>query len=171
MPGVSGVTVTTCVLATLTFARKTAGASGARHSLRPLIFRRRHCLAKLGRIVPRERGSVSFQLFENRIGNGVRAHTPSTSSWRRPRPIRRGAHVERRWSTAFVQQPRSGVMGPGFPPGRHRLCSFRIRTRVGKGASAPCPPSIGSLILNGGHASLLPTLRAVTPAVITREGG
>ena len=37
MPGVSGVTVMTCVRATLSFARKTAGASGARHSLRPLL--------------------------------------------------------------------------------------------------------------------------------------
>jgi hypothetical protein len=42
------------------------------------------------------------------------AHTPSTSSWRRPGPIRRGAHVERRWSTAFVQRLRPGVMGPGL---------------------------------------------------------
>src|ERR1700732_195752 len=37
MPVDSGVTVTTCVRATLIFARKAAGASGARHSLRPLI--------------------------------------------------------------------------------------------------------------------------------------
>lgn len=34
--------------------------------------------------------------------------------------------------------------------------------RVGKGALAPCPPAIGSVILNGGHASLLPTPRTVT---------
>src|SRR5580700_9095974 len=46
MPGVSGVTVTTCVRATLSFARKTAGASGARHSLRPLIFRWRESFRK-----------------------------------------------------------------------------------------------------------------------------
>jgi len=31
-------------------------------------------------------------------------------------------------------------------------------SRVGKGALAPCPPSLRGLILNGGHASLLPTL-------------
>jgi hypothetical protein len=92
---------------------RTAGAVGTRLSLRPLIIRRRNRFAKLGRIVPRDRGGVSFQLFEIRIGNG--AHSLSTSSWRRPGPIRRGAHVERRWSTAFVQQrPRPGVMGPGL---------------------------------------------------------
>src|ERR1700692_3971087 len=32
--------------------------------------------------------------------------------------------------------------------------------RVGKGATAPCPPSIDSPALNGGHANALPTLRA-----------
>src|ERR1700726_284200 len=62
MPGDAGVTVTACVRATLSFARKAAGASGARHSLRPLIFRWRNCFAKLGRIVPRECGAALSRL-------------------------------------------------------------------------------------------------------------
>jgi hypothetical protein len=138
MPGVSGVTVTTCVRATLTFARKTAGASGARHSLRPLIFRWRHCLAKLGRIVPRECGAVSFQLFENRIGNGARTLHP-----RRPGEGQDPYAAARMWRDAgrrlFAQQLRPGVMGPWLSPGRHRLYSVRIRTRVGKGALRAVP--------------------------------
>ena len=47
---------------------------------------------------------------------------------------------------------------------RIRATRWLAMTRIAsvgwaKGALAPCPPSIGSLILNGGHASLLPTLR------------
>jgi len=75
MPGVSGVTVVTNARAYYHYTRG-CGRIGARHSLRPLIFRWRNRLAKLGRIVPRDRGSVSFQLFENRIGNGARALHP-----------------------------------------------------------------------------------------------
>src|SRR3984893_15442760 len=43
-----------------------------------------------------------------------------------------------------------------------------LRRRVGKGALAPCPPSIGNLILNGGHAALCPPYALI---VIIREGG
>src|SRR5260370_25306758 len=46
MPGVSGVTVVTNARAFYT-TRAAAGASSARHSLRPLIFRRREVRAKL----------------------------------------------------------------------------------------------------------------------------
>src|SRR5258705_9560427 len=44
-----------CLLHT---AHEAAGAAGTRHSLRPL-FIEGHCLAKLGRLAPRERGVVS----------------------------------------------------------------------------------------------------------------
>src|SRR3954466_12486728 len=38
--------------------------------------------------------------------------------------------------------------------------------RVGKGALfAPCPPSLKTIIVNGGHASALPTLRKLIPVV------
>jgi len=47
MPGVSGVTVVTLLVCFLIFAREAAGAAGVRHSLRPLIFRRRKLTAKL----------------------------------------------------------------------------------------------------------------------------
>jgi hypothetical protein len=39
MPGESGVTVVTTLVCFFTFAREAAGASSARHSLRPLMFR------------------------------------------------------------------------------------------------------------------------------------
>jgi hypothetical protein len=51
MPGVSGVTVVTTLVCFFNFARKAAGASRARHSLRPLG---RKINAKPGRIAPRE---------------------------------------------------------------------------------------------------------------------
>src|ERR1700676_338401 len=43
----------------LHFARETAGAARTRLSLRPLLFRRVKDDANLGRIAPRDRGSVS----------------------------------------------------------------------------------------------------------------
>src|SRR5882762_4200308 len=53
--------------------------------------------------------------------------------------------------------------GPTSTTGRSRGCraspreDFSISSRrVGKGALATCPPSIGSCSLNGGHASLCP---------------
>ncbi len=43
-------------------------------------------------------------------------------------------------------------------PFRGELSCHRLR-RVGKGASATCPPSLAPSSMNGGHAALLPTLR------------
>ena len=196
MPGVSGVTVTTCVRATLSFARKTAGASGARHSLRPLIFRWRESFRKtrthraartrwcvFSRSLKIESGMVrtphqrrpgearcvksrtladdaeSFSQLSSGAGAACSSCirkcsleercSPHFASARlftqpgRPGPIRRGARVERRWSRAFAQRPRPGVMGPGLrqddtvyvasachfslPPGSHG-CARSART-------------------------------------------
>ena len=57
MPGDSGVTVVTN--SRVFSPREAAGASGARHSLRPLISEGRRFRAQLGRIVPREGGFMS----------------------------------------------------------------------------------------------------------------
>ena len=46
----------------LFFARETAGASSARHSLRPLIFQTRFTRSKLERITRRDRGGVGVLL-------------------------------------------------------------------------------------------------------------
>ena len=54
MPGVSGVTVVTMLVCFFTFAHKAAGASSARHSLRPLILDGVMLLMRLGRFVSRE---------------------------------------------------------------------------------------------------------------------
>src|SRR5437762_214659 len=61
MPGVSGVTVVTMLVCFFYFACEAAGASRARHSLRPLIFQMAGRTAKLGRSAPRERGGVAVR--------------------------------------------------------------------------------------------------------------
>jgi hypothetical protein len=57
MPGDSGVTVVTMLVCFLLFTHEAAGASSARHSLRPLISEGRTFLAKLGH-APRDREVV-----------------------------------------------------------------------------------------------------------------
>src|SRR5260370_22698004 len=58
MPGETGVTVVTTLVCLFYFACEAAGASSARHSLRPLIFRADGFLQELGRIAPRGRGRM-----------------------------------------------------------------------------------------------------------------
>src|SRR5213595_996738 len=57
MPGEPGVTVVTMLVCFFIFACEAAGASRARHSLRPLKFQRAGRTAKLG-YAPRDRGGV-----------------------------------------------------------------------------------------------------------------
>jgi hypothetical protein len=65
MPGVSGVTVVTNARAFYT-TRAAAGASSARHSLRPLISGGAMLMANLAQFMRRDREAVSFDtmLFE-----------------------------------------------------------------------------------------------------------
>ena len=58
MPGETGVTVVTMLVCLFYFACEAAGASSARHSLRPLISEDGMFRIKLGRIAPRECGGV-----------------------------------------------------------------------------------------------------------------
>jgi hypothetical protein len=58
MPGDSGVTAVTMLVCFFIFAREAAGATSARHSLRPLIPEG-WMLAYLGRITPRDREGVA----------------------------------------------------------------------------------------------------------------
>jgi hypothetical protein len=66
MPGRSGVTVVTMLVCFFSFAREAAGASRARHSLRPLISEGGTFLANLARIARRDREAVFVDewLFE-----------------------------------------------------------------------------------------------------------
>src|SRR5579872_7282533 len=57
MPGCSGEPAVTCLRA-FSFARKAAGASSARHSLRPLNFGGTITPERPGRVPPRERGCM-----------------------------------------------------------------------------------------------------------------
>jgi|ERR1700730_15475227 hypothetical protein len=59
MPGDSGVTVVTMLVCSFYFACEAAGASSARHSLRPLIFQGQDFQANLARIARRDRETVS----------------------------------------------------------------------------------------------------------------
>jgi hypothetical protein len=59
MPGRSGVTVVTTLVCFVYFAREAAGASSARHSLRPLISEDGTFLANLARSLRRDRKAVS----------------------------------------------------------------------------------------------------------------
>jgi hypothetical protein len=58
MPDDFGVTVVTMLVCFFIFAREAAGASSARHSLRPLNFRCASDDSKLARITWRDRGGV-----------------------------------------------------------------------------------------------------------------
>src|SRR5258706_14359804 len=60
MPGDSGVTVVTTLVCFFYFAREAAGASSARHSLRPLLLgAAKQFLQNLGRVAPRDRECIS----------------------------------------------------------------------------------------------------------------
>src|SRR5258707_3739454 len=58
MPGETGVTVVTMVVCLFYFACEAAGASSARHSLRPLSFRRRDVRVNVARNARRDREVV-----------------------------------------------------------------------------------------------------------------
>jgi hypothetical protein len=74
MPGVSSVTVVTNSRVFYT-PREAAGASGARHSLRPLISDGGTFRVNLGRIRPRDREAVS--------ANDAAAERKTASRWDR----------------------------------------------------------------------------------------
>src|SRR5580692_1778669 len=46
---------------------------------------------------------------------------------------------------------------------RLQMMVLKLTPSMGKGAFAPCPSSIGRLMLNGGQAFAMPTLRRPTP--------
>ena len=72
---ISGVPVVTTLVCSLHIAREAAGALGTRHSLRPL-FIEGHCLAKLGRLAPRER-VLMFEIRKPSLrANGSRECAP-----------------------------------------------------------------------------------------------
>src|SRR5271156_6866366 len=77
MPDVSGASAVNTRVHTPT-TKRTRGCGCIGHPAFPAPSDTRgwHRFAKLGRIVPRECGGVSFQLFENRIGNGARTLYP-----------------------------------------------------------------------------------------------
>jgi hypothetical protein len=66
MPGDSGVTVVTMLVCFFHFAREAAGASSARHSLRPLISESGMLMANLALNQRRDREAVAARrmLFE-----------------------------------------------------------------------------------------------------------
>jgi hypothetical protein len=73
-PGQSGEPVVTTLVCFIYFAREAAGATGTRLSLRPLSFEG-HCLAKLGRVAPRECGFV-FEIRKPSLRGAKRRSNP-----------------------------------------------------------------------------------------------
>jgi hypothetical protein len=71
MPGETGVTVVTTLVCLFIFAREAAGASRARHSLRPLISRGRDVKGKARADLRGEIAELCLLLFE---GDSVRVH-------------------------------------------------------------------------------------------------
>src|ERR1700687_402040 len=70
MPGETGVTVVTTLVCSFYFACEAAGASSARHSLRPLIGGR-EIHRNLGRIKPRDRKAVSQRHCEEQSDEAI----------------------------------------------------------------------------------------------------
>jgi hypothetical protein len=71
MPGETGVTVVTTLVCFLYFAYEAAGASSARHSLRPLNRGLRKFLANLGRNARRDCEAVSQRHCEERSDEAI----------------------------------------------------------------------------------------------------
>jgi hypothetical protein len=103
---------------------RTAGAVGTRLSLRPLIFRRRKFTINLAQT----RGEIAELCSPSLRGARATKQSILSSAW-----------------LVWIASRALAMTRIG-----HAAYSGG---RVGKGALAPCPPSIGSLILNGGHAS------------------
>jgi hypothetical protein len=78
MPGDPGVTVVTMLVCFLLFTHEAAGASSARHSLRPLIGRVRNFKAKLARNARRDCEIVSGRHCEERSDEAIH----SSYTWR-----------------------------------------------------------------------------------------
>jgi hypothetical protein len=74
MPGETGVTVVTMLVCFLLFTHEAAGASSARHSLRPLIFRERDVDSKI--IRPRDR-EVVFEIAATSLRGAKRRSNPA----------------------------------------------------------------------------------------------
>jgi len=113
MPDVSGVTVVTCLRA-FYFARKAAGATGARHSLRPLISEGQGSCTTRALTAPRGGEGVFEIAHRGRpclVRNCAQEQGPPRE---RSSSRRRVGCIERRLSEAFAQQRRSVVMGPCF---------------------------------------------------------
>jgi hypothetical protein len=123
--------VCSCAFSILHFARETAGAARTRLSLRPQGRRIQHNSSASRR----EDADVCF-----------------LSSRRTPGPVRRGGCFERRrsafakasadGSTAFAQQPRPVVMGPGSRPGRQPLLLRRLRFARNDGVIGDITPGV-----------------------------
>src|ERR1700732_3885691 len=77
MPGDSGVTVVTNARVYYT-PRAAAGASSARHSLRPLISESGTLIAKLGREARRDREAVAAEIGSGRCNEGPALPLPLT---------------------------------------------------------------------------------------------
>src|SRR5438046_8448956 len=90
MPGVSGVTVVTTLVCFFHFAREAAGASRARHSLRPLIFRRAerdsktraHSRREIAKLCRQGCSSLTSPRLRGEVGDEAIAKSPGEGDYR-----------------------------------------------------------------------------------------
>src|SRR5207302_11131607 len=87
MPGETGVTVVTMLACLFYFTCEAAGASSARHSLRPLIGGFKEINGKPRAKSRRENAKPCLLLFENRIrSNSLRVNMLAPRGWSAPSP-------------------------------------------------------------------------------------
>src|SRR6266478_3375145 len=101
MPGRSGVTVVTMLVCLFYFAYEAAGASSARHSLRPLFSERRNDFANLGRIAPRDRGDLFLEIGATSL-RGAKATKQSILTSRQHGLLRGACHRARIRATRWL---------------------------------------------------------------------
>ena len=115
--GRSGVLVVTRVRSTTTIAHETAGASGTRHSPRPLWGRNDH--AQLGRIAPR--GAKPYVELEQRHCERSEAIHLATQRKNGLRRFARndGSTTEASWLSEKLNRTTNPLVMPGLDPGIH----------------------------------------------------
>ena len=146
MPGTSGVTVVTNARAFYT-PRAAAGASGARHSLRPLIFRGPNDQGKPRANMRRDREAVSAHCVT--VCKLNLSHTPAVivrHPVRPPAGRMTGSGGRSRYSEASAMESRGhGVLDASHSRGMTSYCGARsvATPRLSSSAKADDPVSRG----------------------------
>ncbi len=128
---ISGVTVVTMLVCSYHFAHKAAGASCARHSLRPLMFKGATSIAKLARKARRDREALPRRHCEERL---VRRSSTSEGGSDEAIPTTRPIVIPRESGVSSTLRPLGSSAGlwntgpPAFAGGDYREWGMSIRS-------------------------------------------